>query len=382
MATRPTPPTGRSRRSGRSWASPTADVVVETSLDLGLQARAQEALREALDAEGRTYGVEQGAIVVMANDGRVRAMVGGRDYARSQFNRAAQARRQPGSAFKPVVWLHALARGLNPETTVADRPFSWRGWRPANYEGSYRGDISLRRALAYSSNAVAARLIVDGGAKGTVAVARKLGITSELHAHPSLALGTSEVSLLELTGAYATLANGGHRARAQLVTRIRTRGGEVLYERPGRGARVVSGPHVRAMNRMLADVIAYGSGRRAAIDRPAAGKTGTSQNNRDALFVGYTAQLTAGVWFGNDDGSPSRDLTGGRLPAETWARLMTRAHEGWRIRPLPGVGAISAPARIAARPAPGAARPAPVVQPASQPREGGLTGLLHGLLGR
>ncbi len=357
------------------------DVVVETSLDLAMQAGAQAALETALLTEGREYGVGQGAIVVMANDGRVRAMVGGRDYAASQFNRAASARRQPGSAFKPIVWLQALQRGLGPETKAQDRPFSWRGWNPSNHGGTYRGELSLRRALAYSSNSVAARLIVDGGPKGTVDLARRLGITSELRAHPSLALGTSEVSLLELTGAYATLAGGGIKARPQLVTRVRTRAGEVLYERPPGGPRVVSRAHVRAMNRMMADVVAYGSGKRAALDRPVAGKTGTSQDYRDGWFVGYTAQLTAGVWFGNDDGTPSKEMTGGRLPAETWARVMADAHEGWRVRPLPGVGA--APPARATEPAPKRIAPtAPVQSVAVRREDGALTGFLQGLLGR
>ncbi|MEM7567073.1 MAG: penicillin-binding transpeptidase domain-containing protein, partial [Pseudomonadota bacterium] len=349
--------------------------------------KAQAALEVALDEQGRAYGVSQGAIVVMAPDGRVRAMVGGRDYAASQFNRAASALRQPGSAFKPIVWLQALQRGLGPETVAQDRPFSWRGWRPANHGDVYRGELSLRRALAYSSNSVAARLIVDGGARGTVDLAKTLGITSDLRAHPSLALGTSEVSLLELTGAYATLASGGLKARPQLVTRVRTRAGEVLYERSPGAPRVVRSAHVRSMNRMLADVVAYGSGKRAALGRPVAGKTGTSQDYRDGWFVGYTAQLAAGVWFGNDDGRPSKEMTGGRLPAETWGKVMGALHEGWRVRPLPGVGA--APPRPApdaapqAAPKPAALRPAAAVQSVSaRPQEGALTGFLQGLLGR
>ena len=350
------------------------DVVVETAIDVDLQSIAQAALEAALAGEGRALNAGQGAIVLMANDGRVRAMVGGRDYAASQFNRAAAAKRQPGSAFKPFVWLDALERGLGPDSVVEDRPFAWRGWRPQNYGGTYRGPITLSDALAHSSNAVAARLIVAGGPARTVAIARRLGIASPLRAEPSLALGTSEVSLLELTGAYATLANGGRLAKPQIVTRVRTREGRVLYERPSRGARVVAEGWVRAMNGMLSNVVTSGSGRRARLDRPAAGKTGTSQDNRDAWFVGYTAQLTGGVWFGNDDGTPMRrDATGGRLPADVWAAVMVKAHEGWKVRSLPG--AERALVRSAASALPKAA---PVPSPAAPP----LTGFLQALIGR
>ncbi len=315
------------------------DIVVETTIDLKLQAEAAQAVDEALDKDGKAFGVRQGAMVAMETDGAVRVLVGGRDYAQSQFNRAVTARRQPGSSFKPFVYLTALEFGLAPETIRIDQPVNINGWKPENYtRGEYRGPVTLQRALALSLNTISAQLTDEVGPENVVATARRLGISSPLQANPSIALGTSEVSLLEMTGAFAPFANGGYGVIPYVIKRITTEKGKVLYERVGTGTgQVVAPAQVGMMNAMLRETLETGTGKKAVIQGwQAAGKTGTSQEWRDAWFIGYTAHMVGGVWFGNDDGKPTKKASGGNLPAAVWGRFMTEAHQGVQVAALPG----------------------------------------------
>jgi penicillin-binding protein 1A len=311
-------------------ASPANDIVVETTIDAHLQRRAQALVQSALSGEGQTARASQAGLVLVDLEGGIRAVVGGRSYAESQFNRALKAKRQPGSAFKPFVYLAALESGLKPDSTVLDLPILGAGWSPRNEGAGYRGAVTLRDALAQSMNAAAARLHMTVGPRKTVAVARRLGIRSELRAEASLALGTSEVTLIELTGAYGVLANGGRALDPHLIRRVRTGSGRVLFERRDESrTELVAQAHVAAMNDMLNAVLVSGTGKRAALPgHPAAGKTGTSQDFRDAWFVGYTERFVAGVWVGNDDGRAMNKVVGGSLPARLWHDVMLVAHEG------------------------------------------------------
>ena len=313
------------------------DLTVVTTLDAGLQRHAKAALGKVLGGAGKKAGASQAALVALGPDGAVRAMIGGRDYAASQFNRATQARRQPGSAFKPFVYLAALEAGLTPDTRLIDEPVTVEGWSPRNFARRHQGEVTLRQALAQSINTVAVTAAEWTGRGRVAATARRLGIASGLKPTPSLALGVTEVGLMELTAAYAPFANGGIGVWGYGIEEIRNAAGSILYRRSGSGpGRVVDAVHVAAMNDMLASAMAVGTGRAAAFDRPLAGKTGTSQNFRDAWFVGYSADLVAGVWMGNDDGRPMRRVTGGGLPARLWRDFMMAAHRGVPKRPLPG----------------------------------------------
>ncbi|MFA7429063.1 MAG: PBP1A family penicillin-binding protein [Rhodospirillaceae bacterium] len=312
------------------------DVTVRTTLDPRIQDVAEQALATTLAARGGKAGATEGAVVVLSPEGAVRAMVGGRDYAASQFNRAVQAVRQPGSAFKPVVYLAALESGLRPDDRVLDAPITVEKWSPTNYDGTFRGEVTLREAAARSLNTPVVRLQERVGRARVIAAARRLGLTGDLPATPSLALGTEEMSLLPLTAAYAPFANGGALAMPHGITEIIGRDGTVLYQRGGSGGgRAVEPAVVGAMNDMLSAALSWGTGKAAALDRPAAAKTGTSQSHRDAWFIGYTADLVTGVWIGNDDDRPMKGVTGGGLPAEVWKKVMVEAHRGLPPRALP-----------------------------------------------
>ncbi|MBN8939427.1 MAG: PBP1A family penicillin-binding protein [Rhizobiales bacterium] len=314
------------------------DLVVETTIVAPLQVAAETALNEVLARSGSRYDVRQGAVVVLDTDGAVRALVGGRDYAQSQFNRAVAARRQPGSAFKAFVYLTALERGLTPDTIRPDAPVAIAGWRPENYTRDYRGDVTLTTALSASLNTVAVRLTNEVGPRAVVRTAQKLGIGSPLQANPSIALGTSEVTLLELTGAYVPFANGGNGVMPHVITRIRTTNGRVLFRRtPVNPGRVIEPQQSAMMNAMMHETTVSGSARSLRLPGwTAAGKTGTSQDFRDAWFLGYTGRYVAGVWLGNDDGQPTKRLSGGSLPVEIWNRVMAEAHRGQQVVDLPG----------------------------------------------
>ncbi|WP_205648789.1 transglycosylase domain-containing protein [Acuticoccus kandeliae] len=320
------------------------DIVVETTINLELQDLAQAALQDMLNKEGDAKKVSQGAVVVLDGGGAVKALVGGRQYGDSQYNRAVAAARQPGSSFKPFVYLAALEHGLNPQTMRIDQPTQIGNWQPENYSRNYKGPVSLTYALSHSLNTIAAQLTNEVGPRAVANVAHRLGIRSPMDANASIALGTSEVTLLELTTAYVPFSNGGVGVVPHIVRRIKTIDGQLLYERHGGGAQeVVTLENVGAMNSMLSQVLTSGTGQRAQFGWPAAGKTGTSQNWRDAWFVGYTAFFTAGVWLGNDDNSPTNKVTGGNLPAELWKQLMTKVHEGMIPADLPGLDAIPEP---------------------------------------
>jgi penicillin-binding protein 1A len=321
------------------------EIVVETTLDAGLQARAASIVGRRLEERGAELRASQAAVVVLDAQGGIRALIGGRNYAESQFNRAAKALRQPGSAFKPFVYLAALEAGLEPDSIVEDAPLNVGGWAPRNDNGEYRGPITMRAALAKSVNTVAVRLALKVGPSRVASVARRLGISSPLGNDASLALGTSEVSLIELTGAYGVLANGGRAAEPHVLRRVLTRGGRVLYERGPQAAKaLIATPHVGAMNEMLNAALVTGTGRKAALPlHPAAGKTGTSQGFRDAWFVGYTAHLTTGVWVGNDGGRPMNRVVGGSLPADIWREVMLAAHQGRTPLPLAGTEVVETP---------------------------------------
>jgi penicillin-binding protein 1A len=336
------------------------DVVVTTTLNPRMQALAQKAIQRTLATDGSRDHVEQGALVAMSLDGAIRAMVGGRSYNVSQFNRATQALRQTGSAFKPFVYLAALERGLKPTDVFDDAPVTIGDYTPHNYEGTYRGNVTVADALAYSINTVAVQVLFRTGPENVIEAARSLGITSPLPRDASLALGTGNVSLIEMTSAYAAFASGGTAAWPHGILEIRDAHGGVLYRREGSGApRVIESSIAGEMNQLLEGVIARGTGRAAALDRPAAGKTGTTQDYRDAWFVGYTANLAAGVWFGNDDNSPMKRVTGGMLPARAWHAFMDLATQGMPVRDLPGPGVTVASGGALAPPPPNEVPPPP-----------------------
>jgi penicillin-binding protein 1A len=313
------------------------DIRVETTIDPKLQNVAEAAIIDELAAKSVKFNVTQGALVAMTPDGAVRAMVGGRNYAESQYNRAVTARRQPGSAFKPFVYLTAVEAGLTPETIRTDAPLDIKGWKPENYTHEYFGSVTLTQALAMSLNTVAVRLGLEVGPKNVVRTAHRLGISSKLDANPSIALGTSEVSVIELVGAYAPFANGGMAVSPHVVTKIRTDKGKLLYVRPtDQLGRVIEPRYVAMMNAMMMETLISGTARKAEIPGwTAAGKTGTSQDFRDAWFIGYTASLVTGVWLGNDDNSPTKKATGGGLPVEVWSRFMRSALQGVPVASLP-----------------------------------------------
>ena len=326
------------------------DVVVHTTIDLGMQQAAETALITELREQGEQFGVGQGAIVSMRPDGAVQALVGGKDYAQSQFNRAVAARRQPGSAFKPFVYLAAVERGLTPDTIREDRPVRFGNWSPENFTRDFRGPVSLRDALSLSLNTVAAQLGMEVGVREVVRVAQRLGVISPMQANASIALGTSEVTPIELTGAYAAFANGGAGVIPYVITRVETAEGHILFQRVRGGlGRVIDDEAVAMMNAMMHETMVAGTARRAALPGwQAGGKTGTSQGFRDAWFVGYTATLVTGVWIGNDDNSPTRRASGGNLPVDIWARFMEAALAGDHPRPLPGADRWLAPRAPAA----------------------------------
>ena len=338
-------------------------IVVQTTIDPKLQSVAEAAVIDELAAKSVKFNVSQGALVAMSPDGAVRALVGGRNYSESQYNRAVTAKRQPGSAFKPFVYLTAVEAGLTPDTMRQDAPLDVKGWKPENYTHEYFGAVTLTQALAMSLNTVAVRLGLEVGPKNVVRTAHRLGISSKLEPNASIALGTSEVSMLELVGAYAPFANGGLAVSPHVVTRIKTLEGKVLYMRqPEEANQVIEPRNVAMMNTMMEQTLISGTAKKAEIPGwQAAGKTGTSQDFRDAWFIGYTANLVTGVWLGNDDNSPTKKATGGGLPVEVWTRFMRAAHQGVAVAALPNsqYGGAATLAQIASQiTAP--AQPAPV----------------------
>ncbi|MGO4175594.1 transglycosylase domain-containing protein [Bosea sp. TAF32] len=326
------------------------DVVVSTTLEPSLQAAAERVLVDELNAKGQKFNVSQGAFVAMRPDGAVTALVGGRDYEASQFNRATSARRQPGSSFKPFVYLTALERGLRPDTVRSDSPVSINGWKPENYDRGYRGPITLRKALALSLNTVAVKLNMEVGPKAVVQTAHRLGITSPLQAAPSIALGTSEVTPLELVGAYATFANGGFAAVPYVITEVKTADGKLVFSRPASGdlEQIIDPSTDAMMNEMMHNIFVIGTAQRARMPGwPMAGKTGTTNDYKDAWFVGYTGNLVAGVWLGNDDSTPTKGVSGGNLPTDIWHNFMKIALKDQKPVTLAGVAGAGQDPRYA-----------------------------------
>jgi len=316
------------------------DIIVDTTIDRTLEKAAEKAIKTTLDKEGKKLNASQAALVSIDGTGAIRAVVGGRDYAASQFNRAFKAKRQPGSAFKPFVYAAALEQGLLPSSVRNDAPVRIGKWTPDNYDNKYRGRVTLASALANSLNTIAAQLVMEAGPNNVAKVAHRMGIESVMQENASIALGTSETSLVELTAAYAPFMNGGYKATPHVIKRVTTVSGKVLYENTyDAPPRVLSEKIAAEMNDMMNGVITRGTGKNAKLPGwQTAGKTGTTQSFRDALFVGYTANLTTGVWFGNDDGTSMKKVTGGGLPAKAWSQFMIAAHDGVSPAPLFGLG--------------------------------------------
>ncbi len=302
-----------------------ADLRLTTTIDLQLQALAESVVAKRLAAEGKARKVSQAALIAMAPDGAILAMVGGKDYNESQFNRAIQARRQPGSLFKLFVYLAALEKGFTAQSTMIDRPVQIGEWEPENFGGRYRGQVTLRQAFANSLNTIAVQLTEAVGIPSVISVAKRLGVQADLPAVPSLALGSAEVSLLDMTRAFAAIAADAESIEPYGVRTI-YRGEQVLYAKPTSAPAAPKNPAARAaMHDLLASVVREGTGKAARITMPAAGKTGTTQEHRDAWFVGFTSDIVVGVWVGNDDNSPTNNVTGGTLPATIWRDFVTQA---------------------------------------------------------
>uniref|UniRef100_UPI0037C0D30F transglycosylase domain-containing protein n=1 Tax=Hyphomonas sp. TaxID=87 RepID=UPI0037C0D30F len=314
------------------------DAVVTLTIDPELQARVQARVTERLAKDGPALKATQAAALILGKDGRVVAMAGGTDYKTSPFNRVTQAKRQPGSSFKPFVYALALEDGYSPYDVFNDRPISIGKWRPVNYNGEYIGPMTLSEALTRSTNTIAAELGNESNPERVAELARRFGIKSTMQPYPSLALGSQEVSLWEITGAYGVFQTGGRRMEPYIIARVADTRGNVLFEQPAAEAeRVYAEDYSADMNAMLTRVVnaSIGTGQNARIkDWTVAGKTGTSQDWRDAWFIGFTSAYVGGVWVGNDDDTAMRRVTGGGLPADIWSDLMEMAHEGKKPAPL------------------------------------------------
>lgn len=324
----------------RTLAGPDAyDIVIRTTLDQKLQRDAEAAVKSGLTVDAKTAGATQAAIIAYDNDGAVRAMVGGRSYIESQFNRATKARRQPGSAFKPIVYATGFENGLTPSTRVIDQPIDIAGWKPTNYDNQYRGPMRLSEAVAKSINTVAVQVSEQVGRKKVIEMARRLGISAEIPTgEAGIALGGFSATLDEMTAAYIPFADGGLGAQPYAITEITDGRGKTLWRRtPPKVTRIFDKNVARDVTHVLYQVVTTGTGRGANLGvRQAAGKTGTTNDWRDAWFIGYTAQMTAGVWVGNDDFQPMNKVTGGAVPARIWKNFMSAAHAGMPAETLDG----------------------------------------------
>ncbi|WP_082367336.1 transglycosylase domain-containing protein [Ensifer adhaerens] len=318
-------------------------LIVRTTIDMGLQNAAEDSVESSLRQYGESFHVKQGALVMVENGGPVRAMVGGRDYGESQFNRATRALRQPGSSFKVYTYAAAMEKGMTPETVVVDAPITWRGWSPQNYGRSYAGRITILTAIARSINTIPVRLAKDKlGTELIAQTAKNMGIETPLRTDKTMPLGTSEVTVLDQATAYAVFPAGGVQSRRHGISQILNYDGDILYdfsrdEPPAK--RILSEQANASMNSMLTQIPVIGTARKAALDNGivTGGKTGTTQAYRDAWFVGFTGDYTAAVWFGNDDYTSTNDMTGGSLPAMTFKRLMDYAEQGIEHRQIPGI---------------------------------------------
>lgn len=312
-------------------------LIVDTTFDLNMQAKAERSVRALMAQESGKYHASQAALVSMTTQGAIRAMVGGVSYSQSNYNRAV-ALRQPGSAFKPFVYLAAFEHGHKPSDMATDGPIDIKGWKPSDYEGKFEGQITLTRAFAKSSNSVAAQLTQEVGPRTVAETAHRLGIDSPLEDVPSLALGTSNVTAVELTGAYAPFANGGNAVIPYGIVKITNRAGKILWQREASDkGRVMSPENDAAVTSLMVETVTTGTGKAAKLEeRPSAGKTGTTQDYHDAWFVGFTNDLVTGVWVGNDNNQPMKKATGGTLPAHIWKTFMESAEAGVPAKPLVG----------------------------------------------
>ncbi len=317
-----------------------SDLTIATTLEPQLQRIAEASVATTLEREGTKRNISQAAVVILDASGAVVAMVGGRSYRASRFNRAAEARRQPGSAFKTFVFLAGMESGLKPGSTLVDEPITIEGWSPRNYNGRHRGRITLNHAFAASLNTVPVILQESLGRNTVIRAARRLGIASPLKPVPSLALGTNETTLIELTSAYTPFMNGGRRATPYGLLQVSTSWGTTWHFPGWAGQKIIDRTALARMQTLLAEVVASGTGQAARMKgRPAAGKTGTSQDNRDAWFVGFTGGLTIGVWVGNDDNTPMQQVTGGGTPARLWRAIASQSQNvriaRRSVQPLP-----------------------------------------------
>jgi penicillin-binding protein 1A len=362
-------------------------LIVRTTIDMGLQAAGEESIESSLRQYGESYKVKQGALVMIENGGAVRAMVGGRDYGESQFNRATRALRQPGSSFKVYTYAAAMEKGMTPETVVVDAPITWRGWSPQNYARKYAGRVTLMNALARSINTVPVRLAKDKlGTEIIAQTAKRMGVETPIRTDKTMPLGTSEVTVLDQATAYAVFPAGGLESRRHGISQILNYDGDILYDfaRDAPAARrVLSEQAISSMNRILTQIPVIGTGRKAALSNGivTGGKTGTTQAYRDAWFVGFTGDYTTAVWFGNDDYTSTEEMTGGSLPAMTFKRLMDYAEQGIEHRAIPGIEAPTAETAKEPEPVAAAAQDENALPPLVRPRSlsGDVTRLLKSI---
>lgn len=321
---------------------PQHNLIVRTTLDRNIQKAAEDAIEFHLRQYGAQYKVTEAATVIIADDGSVRAIVGGRDYGESQFNRATKALRQAGSSFKPYVYAVAMEKGLTPDTIVSDAPVAWGNWMPRNYGRSFAGRVDLTTALIKSYNTVPVRLAKDYlTTKPIVALTKAMGVESEISSHKTMVLGTSGMTVMDQATGFSVFANGGYAGMRHGIVQIADPSGKVLWDyrrdKP-EPHRVLSEKAASEMNSMMVQVSERGTARRAALPMTrVAGKTGTTQSYRDAWFVGYTGNYTAAVWFGNDNYAPMNNLTGGVIPAMTWQMMMMQAHQNIDLKAIPGI---------------------------------------------